>query len=135
MKRSLQVIIAMSVLLILQGCSSYKCYIASCSEPYENSVITINESEEKAIFKSKRGLIWGGFQPGLMAADTTVIEIFYVEEDRGHVAFIKGLEPGKSVVYFANRLGGGMETPTPEDHAFWLEQFEESNAYFVVEVN
>lgn len=135
MRRVLQVLGFLLILTILQGCSSYKCYLPSCGEPNENPVITITEGEEKAIFENKRGLIWGGYQPGLMAADTSVVGVFYEDGKRGHTAYIKGLNPGKSIVYFVNRLGAGSERRAPEEHAYWLEYYDGSGTYFIVEVN
>lgn len=128
---SVCMLILFSILLV--GCGSTKCLIEDCKSMNTSSqVIEIEKGDEKEILNYRRGMMRGGYAPGL-SEDPEIVSIRYDEAKRGHLAIVKGEAEGSVKVYFVNRFGAGSAVDSTE-RACWLENLEGSKFYFIVTV-
>ncbi len=129
---SVCMLILFSILLV--GCGGTKCLIEDCKSMNTSSqVIEIEKGDEKEILNYRRGMMWGGYAPGLFSEDPEIVSIRYDEAKRGHLAIVKGKAEGSVKVYFVNRFGAGSAVDSTE-RAYWLENLEGSKFYFIVTV-
>ena len=72
--RSLLACLFISSITLLAGCGGTKCLIEDCkSTDMSSQVIEIELGEKKEILNYKRGMVWGGYAPGLFSEDTNHI--------------------------------------------------------------
>ena len=109
--------------LFLVGCGGVKCKLASCHPTAEEYQQThqIKVGDSKLAVKQTHGLIWGGVLWGMLAEDSSIVEVSYVNEGRSDICYLKGLKPGITRVAYINR----------HSHAEFSDVAEKS---FIVEV-
>ena len=133
--RSLLACLFISSITLLAGCGGTKCLIEDCkSTDMSSQVIEIELGEKKEILNYKRGMMWGGYAPGLFSEDTNIVSIEYDETRKGHKAFIVAKSSGTSKVHLVNRLGAGAVNQDSTERAYWLDNQEGSKFYFRVTV-
>ena len=104
------------------------------SQEMSSQHFQLEPGEQRDIFTHKRGIIWGGYAPGLFAADTNIVSVSYSEISRGHKAIIEGKESGSTKVYLVNLYGPGAGVTDSTDRAYWLDNLDGSKFYFTVDV-
>lgn len=133
--RSISIFVIISTAILTLGCGGTKCLIDDCNSVNVSSqVIEIKEGENKEILDYKRGMIWGGYAPGLFSVDTSTVSIDYTETRRGHKVIIKGKTLGSTKVYLVNRFGAGSIVNDSTEREYWIDRLEGSKSYFTVEV-
>ena len=115
---------------LLAGCSSQKFYLSSphTSPSGNDNIVRLVKGEKTAAIKIKRGLIWGGYEPGLMASDSSIVKVDYEEHGRTARTYLTGLSTGTSQVFFVNaflinRDADSFDTQTFEDFSQELASF------------
>ncbi len=99
--------------------------------------IELTEGEERIAIQDTRGFtsIAGGYFPGLIAEDPSIVGIRYEEKRSTTRVHISGRQPGTTTVFYVNRASFGDPDKAFSDYGSEADYFRDRLASFRVTVD